>query len=505
MTARPPAARLARRVALPLLGGALIAVSLPPFGIWPLAILGVAALSRSLEGARWRVRLGAGFLAGLGQFAIGLAWASQFSAGGYGALTLVESLFIAAACALTPPGRGRVVGLVGLLTLAEIGRETWPFGGLPLGGIDLGQAGGPLVYTARLGGSLLVSGVTYLAGVGLGELARWEADLRTTLRRCLGGAAMLALAIALAIAGSLASDGGPPVKMIRVAIVQGGGKRGLSQLQVPPVTVYRAALTPTKKLKPPLNLVLWPEDVVAVGPGVSVAGSERTLGDLARRLHTTLVAGYTIPVGATQFRNEMVAFGPTGKVVASFEKVHRVPFGEYVPWRSFFSHLANLSAVPRDAIPGTGSGMIATPAGRLAVMISFEVLFPDRGRSGVRAGGELILVPTNTSSYSNSQAPTQELAASRLQAIEEGRDVLQAAPTGFSAVISNDGAVLQRSPLGPADVIEATVPMRKGATVYETFGDLPVTVLAFLAALAGYVCTDKARRRLRRLSARKSK
>jgi apolipoprotein N-acyltransferase len=181
-----------------------------------------------------------------------------------------------------------------------------------------------------------------------------------------------------------------------------------------------------------------------------------------------------------------VAYAPSGALVAVFEKVHRVPFGEYVPWRSFFSHLANLQDVPRDAIPGRGSGMIRTPAGRLAVLVSYEVFFPDRGRSGVRAGGQLIVVPTNTSSYSNEQAPAQEIAASRLQAIEEGRDLLQAAPTGYSAVIDNNGNVLSRTQLSVPAVLRATVPLRDGATLYMRVGDLPTITLASLALAAAW-------------------
>jgi apolipoprotein N-acyltransferase len=129
---------------------------------------------------------------------------------------------------------------------------------------------------------------------------------------------------------------------------------------------------------------------------------------------------------------------------------------------------------------------MATPAGRVAVLVSYEVFFPDRGRSGVRAGGELLLVPTNTSSYSSDQAPAQEIAASRLQAIEEGRDLIQAAPTGFSAVIDNDGNLLQRTRLSVPAVLTATVPLRDGTTLYTRFGDTPSLVLALCALLVGW-------------------
>lgn len=479
----PPRRRglaVARATLPPLAGGALVAVSLPPLGWWPAAIVGIAVLARTLEGRGWGSRLLAGFLAGLGQFAIGLLWALQFNTAGYVALVIAESLFVAAACALTPPGRGRVPALAGLLTLAEMGRYAWPFGGMPLGGIALGQAAGPLVPAARIGGPFLVAGVTFLAGAGLGEVARRPS------RETLGGLLAAVLAVGAAVGGVFAPAGGQPVRNIRVAIVQGGGQRGLSQLQVPASVVYDAALAPTEQLKRGPELVLWPEDVVALDGPLKGSSEAATLAGLARRLRTTLLVGVTEPVGRTQFRNEIVAFAPSGHVVATFEKVHRVPFGEYVPLRGFFRHLANLSGVPRDAIPGTGSGMIATPAGRLAVLVSYEVFFPGRGRSGVRAGGQLIVLPTNTSSYSSSQAPTQEIAASRLQAVSQGRWLLQAAPTGFSAVISSTGDVLARSSLGSPDVIRATVPLLDGATPYQRFGDLPVLLLAVLAALLGW-------------------
>jgi apolipoprotein N-acyltransferase len=472
--------RIARRSALPLVGGALVAASLPPIGIWPLAIAGVAILSRCLEGMRWGSRLLAGLCAGLGQFALGLLWALHFSAAGYVVLVVAESLFVTVACTVTPPGRGRVPALVGLLTLAEYARQSWPFGGLPMGGIALGQAGGPLAQAARLGGPVLVAGVTCLAGVAVGELAR-----RPSMR-CVPGLVALVLAGGFVLGGVLAPDGGPNLKTVSVAVVQGGGKRGLDQLQVPASVVYQAALSPTEHLASDPQLVLWPEDVVSLAGPLAGSPEEKTLAGLSRRLHTTLLAGVTVPVGSTRFLNEIVAFGPQGTIVAVFEKVHRVPFGEYVPFRGFFQHFANLGDIPRDAVPGTGSGMISTSAGPLAVLVSYEVFYPDRARSGVRAGGELIVVPTNTSSYSSDQAPSQEVAASRLQAISEGRYLLQAAPTGYSAVIDAHGNVLARSQLSAEDVIETTVPLRKGSTPYEQWGDLPLLVLAGLAALAGW-------------------
>jgi apolipoprotein N-acyltransferase len=173
--------------------------------------------------------------------------------------------------------------------------------------------------------------------------------------------------------------------------------------------------------------------------------------------------------------------------VAEFEKVHRVPFGEYVPYRSLISHLANLSGVPADAIPGHASGLLRTPAGPLGTLVSFEVFYANRSRTSVRAGAQLLIVPTNTSSYGAAQVPTQEVAADIVQAVETGRDLLQAAPTGYSTVVTPRGQVLQRSLLGRRQVLAATVPLRRGFTVYDHLGDLPVLLVALGALVAGWV------------------
>ena len=134
-----------------------------------------------------------------------------------------------------------------------------------------------------------------------------------------------------------------------------------------------------------------------------------------------------------------------------------------------------------------------TPAGDFAVLVSYEVFFADRGRSGVRAGGQLIVVPTNTSSYSNEQAPAQEIAASRLQAIEEGRDLIQAAPTGYSAVLDNRGNVRQQTSLSVAAVLRTRRSRcATGRRLYERGGDLPTIALALLAVAAGWAAGARA-------------
>jgi apolipoprotein N-acyltransferase len=114
------------------------------------------------------------------------------------------------------------------------------------------------------------------------------------------------------------------------------------------------------------------------------------------------------------------------------------------------------------------------------VLVSYEVFFAERARAATRAGGRVLLVPTNASSYTTAQVPTQELAAARLRALETGRAVVQAAPTGFSAVVDADGRVRARSALGDRAVVEQVVTLRRGQTMATRLGDLPLVGLAAL-------------------------
>jgi apolipoprotein N-acyltransferase len=375
------------------------------------------------------------------------------------------------------------------LVAAEAVHDHWPFGGVPLAGVALGQAGGPLAPAARLGGHLVLVALVGVAGAGLAALFEHAAGARRAgahlgLRRPpLGPLAALAAVAALAGLGAVAPRGSAGARL-RVAAVQGGGVRGLRAVFTDRQVAFRAQLAASEGVRTPVDLVVWPEDVVHVDGALAGSPEEAAIAGLARRLGATVVAGVVEDLPSGRFRNAAVAWAPDGSVVARYEKVHRVPFGEYVPFRGLVSHLADLSAVPRDAVAGRGPGLLRSPAGTLGTIISYEVFFAARARAAVRAGAGVLLVPTNASSYTTAQVPTQEVAAARLRALETGRAVVQAAPTGFSAVIDPGGAVRARSRLGTPAVVSRTVVARRGPTLATRLGDGPPTGAA-MVVLAG--------------------
>ena len=464
------------------MAGLLLAASLPPWpvstGAWPLGLLGAALLFASLDGRAGRQRLGVGMAAGLGLYLPGLWWMRDFSLPGYLVATLLQAAILAAGIALVPATDDRrwrrVVAFPAALVLAEAVRGSWPFGGMPISGIDLGQVGGPLAPAARVGGRLLLVALLGVGGVALAGLVR-----RRWLTAGVGGAVV----VALACLGVVAPDGSVD-EQLRVAAVQGGGPRGLRAVGRDPAPVFQRHVDATAGVRLPVDLVLWPEDVVDIEREVATAPEGAILSALADSLDATLVAGVVQDEDGGRFRNSAVPWGPDGTMYPRYDKVHRVPFGEYVPARSFFDRIADLSAVPRDATAGRGPAVLHTPAGTLGVVISYEVFFPDRAREAVRSGGRVVLVPTNAASYRDTQIPSQEVAAARLRGLETGRWVIQAAPTGYSAVIDQRGEVRAQGGLGGPEVLHSTVDLRTGDTLYVRTGSAPWVAAAAVLLLA---------------------
>ena len=463
--------------------GVLCTLALPPFGWWPLALLGAAWLAVLLERRTFgrRFWVAAGF--GIGFVVPGLFWMTEFSIPGAVLAMLLESSLVALFVSAAPPGRWQLLGFPAAFALADAFRGWWPWGGVPIATLAETQIGGPLAQIARIGGMLAVASFVGVAAQVLASIWRRRG------RRALGCAAVL---VAVVITGLRGFDG-TPGSTLRASLVQGGGKRGTRAIDTARDVVLNAHLDATAQVPDGVDLILWPEDVVDVDDDVLTTPQGDRIAGLAAMHQATLVAG-VVSGKKKDFFNVARVWNPDGTPGEVYEKNHRVPFGEWIPLRSIVSHVADLSAVPRDAHVGHGPGILDTRAGHLGVVISYEVFFPARARSAIRAGGTVLLVPTNASSYSSTQMPALELGAARLRAIETGRNVLQAAPTGFSAVIDQRGRVHQHTDLGTRAVLTANVPNRNGLTPYTRLGDKPFVLAAALALLASWLLTRRAGR-----------
>jgi apolipoprotein N-acyltransferase len=484
--------------------GALVAFSLPPWGWWPLAFVGLAIFSLMLANRSGRSRAARAWLFTAAWLAPGMGWMWFLSAPGYLVAVAVYAGYHALAVGtLVPPGRRRWLALPLAMTLAEALRFCFPFGGVPLASLAISQSPGGLVPIVRVGGALLLTWATVQLSCGFAALyeavqlrrshrSREARAQETIAATSLAAVLLLVLLAAVAPKGSPA----PGANHLDVAYVQGGGPQGTHASETDAHEVFLRHLEATRTLQPGVDMVVWPENVVDVDTFATSAEKDQIAAEAAR-LDAPILVGVTEDVpGENAFLNAQVVVLPSGDVSSRYDKVRRVPFGEYMPLRSLLKSLgAPTDEVPRDAQAGSGPAVLDTPDGRMAVVISWEVFFGGRAREGVEHGGELLLNPTNGSSYTGTILQTQQVASSRLRAIETGRWEVQVSPTGFSAFVTPTGDVLKRSGVSEQRVEIHSVELRQGRTLYVRIGDKPYVALAALGALVLVVLTRRERRR----------
>lgn len=470
--APPPAlfATQGRAVAACLGAGGLLALALPPWGWWPLAFVAFALFSRALDepGRRPRAAHGAAFA--LGWFGPSVVWMLDFSLPGYVIALGLWAAFWAAAAAACPHGRRRWLALPAVVALAELVRWSWPFGGQPLSTVAMTQADAPLGPTVRLLGPLLLAALVAAVGVALDALARREGRALSVGLPVLAG-------VVVTVGLAAVAPQGEATGTLDVALVQGGGPQRTHAADTDEREVFERHLVASDLVEGPVDLVVWPENVINVEGPVEDQREGDELSALAAELDAPLVVG-AVEGEDDGFRNAALVVDSGGEFVDRFEKVRRVPFGEYVPFRSLVEPFAGDALPARDAIVGEGPAVIETEAGTLGVVISWEVFFANRARDAIANGGEVLLNPTNGSSYWLTIVQTQQVASSRLRAMETGRWVLQTAPTGLSALVTPDGDVIERTGVSEQAVVAGTVETRDGLTLYTRWGDGPMLVLA---------------------------
>jgi apolipoprotein N-acyltransferase len=232
-----------------------------------------------------------------------------------------------------------------------------------------------------------------------------------------------------------------------------------------------------------LDLVVWPENAIDVDD-FTTSSARSVLTQEAIRIDAPIAVGVTEDAGRA-FTNAQILLSTSGDEASRYDKVRRVPYGEYIPLRSLLASLgAPVDRIPRDAAAGTERAVLTMPHNGqnvpLAVAISWEVFFSDRVNDGVSMGGQLVINPTNGSSYTGEILQQQQVATSQLRALESGRYLVQAATTGYTVFIDHKGHVLQRIPVGEQAVIFADVPLRTGRTLFSHTGTWPVVLALFV-------------------------
>ena len=489
------------RFGLAAISGWLVYLSYEPIGHWWAAVLGIALLWLTLvpwprrataalgmageAQERPSVRFGAliGFTHGLFCYLFLLPWVGEFvGAMPYIALAITMALYALATGAfgvLVARWRFGAFAFPLVYLAVEFVRSSWPFGGFAWVRLAWGQINGPLAALSAWGGPALVTVAAAFIAVAFISL------LDGSSRRPAAAAIILPLAAGL-IANTGVGKDSSTVDEARVGAVQGNVPRMGLDFNEQRRAVLSNHVNETLRLAEEakesgekLDMVFWPENASDVNPFVD-AEAEALVGAAVRGVDTPLLVG-TLTRDEVGARNTMVVFDPDAGPGERHDKRFLQPFGEYMPMRDFFRNFSDLVDLAGDFKPGDDNGVVHMGGIPVGVATCYEVAEDEAYRMAVRGGAQILSTPTNNATFGFTDMTYQQLAMSRMRAIETDRAVVVVATSGVSAIVHPDGHVSQQSEIfEPAHLME-TLPLRTGTTPAVRFGQ----VLEWLMVAAG--------------------
>ncbi|OBG56155.1 apolipoprotein N-acyltransferase [Mycobacterium sp. E735] len=518
------AAMLPRLTRLPCAigGGVLLFTSFPSLNWWWAAVVAASLLAWVLKHPATTPAggLGYGFLFGLAFYLPLLPWVSTL-------VGAVPWMVLAMTCALFPA----LFGLCAVLVRGLPGWPVWfalvwaaqewlksivPFGGFPWGVVAFGQAQGPFLPLAKLGGPALLSLAIVLIGFsataieleivkwwrtgnrahrGAGEEEAANADAAPPAVVLPGVCICLVLFASVVVwpqvrhAGT--GSGGEP--SVTVALVQGNVPRlGLdfnAQRRAVLDNHVRETLRLAEDVRagqaPQPQFVIWPEDSSDIDPLANVDAALE-ISQAATAIGAPILIGTVSelpgsPPENPQYTNTMIVWNPSTGPADRHDKEIVQPFGEYLPMPWLFKHLSGYANRAGNMVPRPGSDVVHIAGVPIGVATCWEVIFDRVPRKAVLNGAQLLAVPSNNATF-NKTMSEQQLGFAKVRAVEHDRYVLVAGTTGISAVIAPDGAELVRTDFFQPDYLDIQVRLKTKLTPATRWGPILQWLLVAVAA-----------------------
>jgi len=497
---------MTKRVLAAIASGLLLVLSFAPFGLWPLAFAAFVPLLISLEGQRGRRSFILGYITGL-VFFIGAVYWVVYSMHFYGGLSFMESLpvlillsaylalffaFFTLLSRLSPASSlGALLYLPALWVSLEYLRGHL-FTGFPW--VLSGYAPAHSLVLIQIADITGVYGLGFLImAVNVAiylVLVSWMKGLSRPIGVIVVTAALLA---AVLVYGALrvrqvdsVVKGWPAV---RVAVAQGNIDQSLKwdrRFQGETLRIY-GSLT-ERAAEGGAGLVVWPETAVPFYLERDMTG-RMAVAEIARQNKVRLLTGspaydYNKKNKKVELYNSAYLIPREGRITGRYDKVHLVPYGEYVPFKRFMPFIKKLTAGVGDFTAGPGPVPLKLDGYKSGVLICYEAIFPVLSRGSVLAGAGLLVNITNDAWFGKTSAPYQHLEMTLLRAVENRVFLLRAANTGISAVIDPVGRVLKKTQLFTEDVLVADVSINNEMrTFYTIYGDVFAYICFFFSGV----------------------
>jgi apolipoprotein N-acyltransferase len=505
-----------KRAVIAIAAGALSALAMAPFNAWPVLFISFPVVVWLIDGAgagRWGGALAAavtGWWFGLGYFVPGLywigyaflvdaptfAWLLPFAVLGLPAyLALFTAVGFALARLIWNGDGSRVIALAASLTLSEWLRS-YVLTGFPWN--TLGYALSEPLALAQTASLIGLWGMTFLA-VAIFASPAVLIDAGSRGRRpWIAPAAALLVLVAMGLFGAIRLSLQPTVMVakVKLRIMQPNLQQDVRFNYAAKAEVMQKYLTLSDRASGPqstgvsdASILIWPESAFPFFLTREADAMAQIAGLLPKGtiLITGSVRAPELPPGVkiTRAYNSIYAIDHDGSVLSVYDKLHLVPFGEYLPFQDWMEKLGfvQLTKVQGGFIAGTRRRPMELPnAPRMLPLICYEAIFPgDVAMRDDRPGWIINL--TNDGWFGISTGPYQHLQQARLRAIEQGLPVVRAANTGISAIIDPSGRIVARLGLGIEGVLDSGLPSAIKPTVYARAGDIPAAIMVAAALL----------------------
>jgi apolipoprotein N-acyltransferase len=496
--------------ALALTAGVLLALSFPRFGHPAFAWIALIPLLLALTGFRGQPgrlpgqaplrAFALGQLAGFVYFVGTIYWTGDVvrTFGGLAApVALLAMVLLAAYLALFPAIAALItsrlisragVAAVWLFPAAWVSTEFFRgylFGGFPW--VPLGNSQVEVLPVAQLASLFGVYGVSAL--VAFINAAITNALLTSGRQRMTAVATAIVVLLVVGgwgswrvAEGSLTRQGTP----LRVGLVQGNIAQADKWNPREARRIFTTHIAMTRDVvRRGAEYVMWPESATPFMFEEDEAGEE-TVRALAREVRVPILFGSDQIIRGANPRMYNAAFlvTPEGKTAAVYRKIHLVPFGEYIPMKSWLNFVSPLVESLAEFAPGESMVMIPLGSHLTSTAICYEVVYPSLVRQAVEAGSQLLTTITNDGWYGQSSAPYQHFALASMRAVEQGRYLARAANTGISGVVDPYGRVVRKSAIFEQVGLVEEVRLLTGRTIYSVIGDTIAYVAIALTAAA---------------------